>query len=140
MPEPLEVLPASRARLIPPLKTKPIRTVLKWQVLATAAVAAIAGLAVGWNGALSAVLGGFINVAAGFAYALLLGLGLGTVGIPSAGMSLVAMARAEAGKILLIVGGLWLVLSIYRDVVPVAFFSAFMITVVIFSMAFFVRD
>jgi len=140
LPEPLEVLPASRARLIPPLKTKPIRTVLKWQVLATAAVAAIAGLAVGWNGALSAVLGGFINVAAGFAYALLLGLGLGTVGIPSAGMSLVAMARAEAGKILLIVGGLWLVLSIYRDVVPVAFFSAFMITVVIFSMAFFVRD
>lgn len=126
--------------MIPPLKTKPIRTVLRWQVIATTAVAAIAGVAVGWHGALSAVLGGFINVAAGVVYALLLGLGLGTVGIPSAGMSLVAMARAEAGKILLIVGGMWLVLSIYRDVVPAAFFSAFVITVVIFSMAFFVRD
>ncbi len=104
------------------------------------AVAAIAGVAVGRHGALSAMLGGFINVAAGVAYALLLGLGLGTAGIPSAGTSLLAMARAEAGKVLLIVGGLWLVLSIYGEVVPVAFFSAFVITVVIFSMAFFVRD
>lgn len=131
---------ASRARLIPPLKTKPIRTVLRWQVIATVAVAAIAGVGVGRHGALSAMLGGFINVAAGVAYALLLGLGLGTAGIPSAATSLLAMMRAEAGKILLIVGGLWLVLSIYREVVPVAFFSAFVITVVIFSMAFFVRD
>ena len=140
MPEPPEVLPASRARLIPPLKTKPIRTVLRWQLIATVAVAAIAGAAAGWHGALSAVLGGLINVVAGFAYALLLGIGLGAVGIPSAGMSLLAMARAEAGKVLLIIGGLWLVLSIYGDVVPVAFFSAFVITVVVFSMAFFVRD
>ena len=126
--------------MTPPLKTKPIRTVLRWQIIATAAVAVIAGAAAGWNGVLSAALGGLINVAAGAVYALLLGLGLGTVGIPSAGTSLIAMARAEAGKILLIVGGLWLVLSIYREVVPVAFFSAFVITVVIFSMAFFVRD
>jgi ATP synthase protein I len=126
--------------LTPPLKTKPIRTVLRWQVIATAAVAVIAGAAAGWNGVLSAALGGAINVAAGVVYALLLGLGLGTVGIPSAGTSLIAMARAEAGKILLIVGGLWVVLSVYRDVVPVAFFSAFVLTVVIFSMAFFVRD
>jgi ATP synthase protein I len=140
LPEPLEALPASRARLTPPLKTKPIRTVLRWQVIATVAVAAIAGVAVGWHGALSALLGGFINVAAGFAYALLLGLGLGTAGIPSAGTSLLAMVRAEAGKILLIVGGLWLVLSLYAQVVTVAFFSAFVITVVVFSMAFFVRD
>lgn len=140
MPEPLEALPASRARLIPPLKTKPIRTVLRWQLIATVAVAAISGVAVGWHGTLSALLGGLINVAAGFVYALLLGLGLGTVGIPSAGTSLLAMVRAEAGKILLIVGGLWLVLTLYTQVVPMAFFSAFVITVVVFSMAFFVRD
>jgi ATP synthase protein I len=126
--------------LSPPLKTKPIRTVLRWQAIATLAVAAIAGVMAGWHGALSALLGGFINVAAGFVYALLLGLGLGTVGIPSAGTSLLAMVRAEAGKILLIVGGLWLVLSLYTQVVTVAFFSAFVITVVVFSMAFFVRD
>ena len=140
MPEPHEVLSASRARLIPPLKSKPIRTVLRWQLIATAAVAGIAGIVAGWDGALSALLGGFINLAAGVAYAALLGLGLGSVGVRTAGMSLMAMMRAEAGKILLIVGGLWLVLSVYHDVVPVAFFSAFTITVVIFSMAFFVRD
>ena len=140
MPEPLEALPASRARLISPLKTKPIRTVLRWQLIATVAVAAISGVAVGWHGTLSALLGGLINVAAGFVYALLLGLGLGTVGIPSAGTSLLAMVRAEAGKILLIVGGLWLVLTLYTQVVPMAFFAAFVVTVVVFSMAFFVRD
>jgi hypothetical protein len=50
------------------------------------------------------------------------------------------MFRAEAGKILVIVGGLWLSLSTYRDMVPVAFFTAFVITVIVFSMAFFVRD
>lgn len=126
--------------MIPPLKTKPIRTVLRWQLIATAAVAAVAGVWVGWQGALSAALGGLVNVSAGIAYALLLGLGLRVTRGSDVGTSLVAMFRAEAGKLLLIVAQLWLVLSIYKDVVPAAFFSAFVITVVVFSMAFFVRD
>jgi hypothetical protein len=37
-------------------------------------------------------------------------------------------------------GGFWLALSTYRDLVPAAFFTAFVITVIVFSMAFFVRD
>jgi len=102
-------------------------------------MAAVAGLWAGFHGALSAGLGGLVNVTAGVAYALLLGLGI-KAAPTSAAMSLVAMFRAEAVKILLIVGQLWLVLSIYGDIVPVAFFTAFVITVVIFSMAFFVRD
>ena len=126
--------------MTPPLKTKPIRTVLRWQVIATAAVAAVAGIMAGAHGAFSAVLGGFVNVAAGVVYGWLLGLGLGTKAVPDAGSSLVAMFRAEAGKILVIVGGLWLVLSTYQDMVPAAFFTAFVITVIVFSMAFFVRD
>jgi ATP synthase protein I len=133
-------LPASRARLIPPLRTKPIRTVLKWQLIATATAAAIAGTIAGMHGVVSASLGGLINLAAGVVYALLLGLGLGNSEVPSVGTSLVAMFRAEAGKVLLIVVGLWAVLSVYREVVPVAFFSTFVLTVVIFSLAFFVRD
>jgi ATP synthase protein I len=124
--------------LIPPLKTKPLRTVLRGQIIATAVVAAIAGAWVGWHGAVSALLGGFVNVSAGVAYALILGLGVARS--TGAGMSLVAMFRAEAGKILLIVGQLWLVLSLYKDVVPAAFFSAFVLTVVIFTMAILVRD
>ena len=138
MPEPLDASPASRVRLIPPLKTKPIRTVLRWQMIATVVAAAIAGAWVGWHGAVSALLGGFVNVTAGVAYALILGLGVTRT--TGAGMSLVAMFRAEGVKILLIVAQLWLVLSLYKDVVPAAFFSAFALTVVIFSMAIAVRD
>jgi ATP synthase protein I len=126
--------------VISPLKSKPIRTVIRWQLIATAVIAAIAGALAGWNGMLSAVLGGAINVAAGVVYAVLLGLGLGRAEIPGAGTALIAMFRAEAGKILLIVGGLWAVLSLYRDVVAGAFLTAFVLTVVVFSLAFFVRD
>jgi F0F1-type ATP synthase assembly protein I len=126
--------------VISPLKTKPFRTVLRWQVIATAAVAAVAGVLAGGSGAVSAVLGGAINVVAGLVYAGLLGLGLGAKAIPDAGATLGAMFRAEGGKVLVIVGGLWLALSTYRDLVPAAFFTAFVTTVVVFSMAFFVRD
>ena len=77
---------------------------------------------------------------AGVVYALLLGISLGKSEVPTMGTSLRAMFRAEAGKILIIVGGLWLTLSLYREVVTVAFFATFVITVVVFSMAFFVRD
>ena len=126
--------------MTPPLKTKPIRTVLKWQLIVTAAIAAVSGVLAGTGGAISALLGGFVNVVAGVAYGWLLGLGLGAKAVPDAGSSLVAMFRAEGGKILVIVGGLWLALSTYRDLVPAAFFTAFFTTVVVFSMAFFVRD
>ncbi|MEO8303735.1 MAG: ATP synthase subunit I [Betaproteobacteria bacterium] len=126
--------------MISPLKTKPIRTVLQWQLVATGAVAAIAGLWAGEHGFYSAVLGGLVNFLAGVAYAFLLGLGLGAKAVPDTGTSLIAMFRAEAGKVLVIIGGLWLVLSAYKQVVPAAFFAAFAITVIVFSMAFFVRD
>jgi F0F1-type ATP synthase assembly protein I len=136
---PLEA-PNNRARVIAPLKTKPIRTVLLWQLVATLAVAAIAGLWAGAQGAVSAMLGGGVNVAAGVAYAFVGGIGLGSRPVPDVGTSLMAMFRAEAAKILVIVGGLWLALSSYGNLVPAAFFTAFVITVVVFSMAFFVRD
>lgn len=126
--------------MTPPLKTKPIRTVLKWQLIVTAAIAAVSGVLAGTGGAISALLGGFVNVVAGVAYGWLLGLGLGAKAVPDAGSSLVAMFRAEGGKILVIVGGLWLALSTYRDLVPAAFFTAFVTTVIVFSMAFFVRE
>ena len=126
--------------MIAPLKTKPFRTVLKWQVIATAAVATVAGVLTGGNGAISAMLGGVINVAAGLVYGWLLGWGLGAKAVPDAGSALGAMFRAEGGKVLVIVGGLWLALSTYQDVVLGAFFTAFVITVVVFSLAFFVRE
>lgn len=126
--------------MLSPLKTRPIRTVLKWQVIVTAAAAVIAGAMAGVPGAVSALLGGSVNVAAGIAYAFLLGLGLGGVPVPGAGRTLVALFRAEAGKLVVIVVGLWLALTAYADVVPVAVIAAFMATVIVFSMAFFVND
>ena len=38
------------------------------------------------------------------------------------------------------IGSLWLVLSTYKDIVPAAFFTTFVITVMVFSAAIFVRD
>ena len=126
--------------MISPLKTKPIRTVLVWQVVVTTVIAVIAGIWVGGHGALSAMLGGLVNFAAGAVYAFLLGVGLGKTRVPDAGTSLKAMFRAEAGKVLVILGGLWLTLATYVDVVLAAFFATFVLTVVVFSLAIFVRE
>ena len=51
-----------------------------------------------------------------------------------------ALFRAEASKILVIVGQLWLVLATYKEVVPVAFFATFVITVLLFRMALLDRN
>ena len=126
--------------MISPLKTKPLRTVLKWQLVVTAVIAVIAGFWAGQQGMISAVLGGLVNVAAGAVYAFLLGVGQRARAVPDAGSTLIAMLRAEAAKILVIVAGLWIVLSAYKGVVPAAFFTAFVATVIVFSMAFFVRE
>jgi ATP synthase protein I len=126
--------------VISPLKTKPIRTVLLWQVVATLAMAAIAGVWAGGHAAVSALLGGGVNFVAGVVYAFLLGVGLRARPVPDVGTSLFAMLRAEAAKILVILGGLLLALTTYPGLVPAAFFTAFVVTVMVFSMAIFVRD
>jgi F0F1-type ATP synthase assembly protein I len=48
--------------------------------------------------------------------------------------------RAEASKVALIVLQLWLVLTTYKEVVPLFFFATFVITVLLTRMAFLVRD
>jgi len=126
--------------VISPLKSRPFRTVFRWQAIVTAAIAAIAGVWAGWHGALSAVLGGVVNLSAGVVFAVVLQLSLGDGTPRGAGPPLLGMFRAEAAKVVLILGQLWLVLSTYRDIVMVAFFTAFIATVIVFSMAFFVRD
>lgn len=109
---------------------------LVWQASATLVIAAIAGLWVGANGALSAVLGGVINLSAGVVYAFVLAIAPGK----TAGATMVAMFRAEAAKILVIIGQLWLVLATYKDAVLPALLAAFVVTVLLFRVALFVRD
>jgi ATP synthase protein I len=120
----------------PPLSTRQIRNVLKWQAIATAAIAAVAGAAAGMHGALSAVLGGVVNLAACVVYAVVLGWAKPA----TPGGTVAALFRAEACKILVIVLQLWLVLTAYRDVVLTAFFAAFLVTVLLFRMALLVHD
>ena len=49
---------------------KPIRTVLRWQLLATAALTLVAGAWVGTHGALSAALGGAVSIFSGLVSAI----------------------------------------------------------------------
>jgi ATP synthase protein I len=118
------------------LSTRPFRAVLIWQAAATLVIAAIAGLWAGMHGALSAGLGGVINMAAGVVFALVLSIAPGK----TAGATVVAMFRAEAAKILVIIGQLWLVFATYREVVLPALLAAFVVTVLLFRVALFVRD
>ena len=119
-----------------PLSTRPYRAVLLWQTVATLAIAVIAGLWAGVHGALSAVMGGVINLSAGVVYAFVL-----AVAPPkSAGATIAALFRAEAAKILVIVALLWLVLTTYHDAVLPALLSAFIVTVLLFRVALFIRD
>lgn len=116
--------------------TKPIRTVLLWQFAVTAIISVVAALLVGVHGAISAAAGGLVSIVAGMASALVASLGKAR----SAGGVLVGALRAEAVKIGLALVLLWLVLTNYGEVMVAAFLGAFIVTMVIFSMAFFVRD
>jgi F0F1-type ATP synthase assembly protein I len=114
----------------------PIRRVATWQGIAALLIAAIAGWLAGWHGVLSAVLGGVVNIAAGVVFAVLISLDRSA----SAAATVRTMLRAEAAKIAVIVLQLWLILTTYRDVVHAAFFSAFVVTVLVSQAAILVRD
>ena len=90
--------------------SKPVMTVLRWQLAATA-VLALAAAFVASRG-----------------------------DTKSAGGLVVGALRAEGVKVGLIALLLWLVLKTYTEVVVLAFIASFIVTVLIFAMAFFVRD
>jgi len=116
--------------------SKPIRTVLRWQLCATAILTLAAGLIAGVDGALSATLGGLVSVVAG----AVSGAVASKARADSAEGVVVAALAAEGVKVVLIVLLLWLVLMMYKGVVAIAFLGAFIVTVVIFALAFFVRE
>jgi ATP synthase protein I len=116
---------------------RPIRTVLRWQLGVTAAFAVAGWVLAGAEGALSAILGGAVSICAGGASAVVAS-SMGKA--RSAGEVLIGALMAEAVKVGLIVLLLWLVLATYERVVMGAFFGSFFATVLIFGMAFFVRE
>jgi ATP synthase protein I len=110
--------------------------VLGWQVIATAILTVAFGFLWGAHAALSAALGGAVNVVAGCGYAFMVARGKAG----STGEALRAIFRAEAVKIVLILVQLSIVLSNYKDIVHAAFFTSFVITVAVFASAIAVRD
>ena len=115
---------------------RPFRIVFRWQLIATALLTLAAALLWGADGALSAALGGGINLAAGWVY----GWRVAQATAGSAGDTLRTLFRAWAYKVVLIVGLMWVVLTQYEGVVHAAFFVAFAVTVGVFSAAIAVRD
>ena len=118
------------------IESKPLRTVLRWQLYTTAAVALVAGWWAGGQGALSALFGGLISWSAGFLFALL----ISGRKVQTAGEILRTALKAEAGKLALMGCLLWLVLSSYSELVPAAFFAAFVIAVLVSQAAVVVRE
>jgi ATP synthase protein I len=106
-----------------------------WQLLATAAMGAAAAVLSDLASALSAAAGGGVSIIAGLASAV-----VASRSAKSAGEVVVGALGAEALKIGLAVLLSWLVLAnCDRAVVP-AFLGALVVTMLIFAMAFFVRD
>ena len=118
------------------IRSKAIRTVLRWQLMATVAMALVAGLAMGTHGALSAIAGGLISFIAGLGFAAVASMNRAE----DAGGALLAALRAEAVKIGLIVILLWAVLATYKSVVALIFFGSFSVTVALFAAAVFVHE
>jgi ATP synthase protein I len=116
--------------------SRPIRIVLVWQVVVTAAFSLGAACLWGKDGAVSAALGGMVNMTSGWVYGWRVSQG----DARTAADALRTMFRAEGIKVLLIVAQLWLVLSIYKGIVHAAFFAAFVVTVGVFAAAIAVRD
>lgn len=119
-----------------PAPRYPAGRIALWQSLASAAVAVAGGWWAGWHGALSAFLGGAVNVSAGVVFAMLVRLGRPA----TAAATVRTMIRAEAAKITVIVLQLWLILTSYRDVVHGAFIAAFIVTVFVSQAAILIRD
>jgi F0F1-type ATP synthase assembly protein I len=115
---------------------RPIRIVLMWQLAATALMAAAAAVFADMTSALSAAAGGAISIIAGLASALVASLR----NRQSAGGVLAGALRAEAVKLGLALSLVWLVLASYPETAVAVFLGAFIVSMLIFSMAFFVRD
>jgi ATP synthase protein I len=116
--------------------SKPIRTVIRWQVAATALIATIGGVVAGEHGVMSAVLGGLIAVLAGLAATV----SVSSVKARTAAWMVFNALRAEGVRIGLMVLLLWAVFANYRNVEVSALLAAFVVSAVIFPMALFVRD
>ena len=117
-------------------QSKAIRTVFRWQVVATGVMTLVLGLLAGVHGAISAMLGGLVSICAGFAFSVVVSLS----NTDSLAGTLVAAFRAEAVKVTIAAVLLGVVFAVYKQVVAIAFVGSFAVSILLFGMAFFVRE
>ena len=115
---------------------RPILIVLLWQLAVTAAITLAAALVANVESAVSAAAGGAVSMSAGLASAAVASLS----NAKSAGGVLAGALRAEAIKLGVALLLLWLVLTNYRELMVGMFIGTFIVTMLVFSMAFFVRE
>lgn len=118
------------------IQFRAIRIVLRWQLMATAALTLASAIPWGMSGALSAALGGLTNIVAGWAYGCVATLGRKS----NAAQTLRTMFRAESVKVLVILAGLWSAFTHYPRLNHAAFLGTFLVTVVMFAAAIAVRE
>ncbi len=120
---------------------RPLRIVMGWQLVLTSLLAIVCAWLAGAHGAISAVLGGVVAMAGGLAFAWLASSQQKRSLSPEmAWDGLTQIFKAEAAKVGVIIVLLWLVLATYKDVVVVGFIGTFILAVIIFSMAIFLRN
>lgn len=114
---------------------KPILTVIRWQAVTTVLLSGLAAFAFGFHWALSTALGGLVSICGAFVFLVI--ASRAHPRSPEAG--LYVALKAQAAKIGSMLALLLAILFIYKSVVVLALIATFLITVIIFSLALFVR-
>ena len=118
------------------IKNRPLKIVLRVQLLITLVVAAAVGIFLGAQSAISAALGGGVSVITSAAFAIIVSHHKGY----TAGETVRTALRAESVKIILTVSLLWIVFRFYENLNALAFIGTFILTVLAYSMALLVSD
>ncbi|MER2513823.1 MAG: ATP synthase subunit I [Nitrosomonas ureae] len=118
------------------IKSRSLKVVLLVQLLVTFALVIVFLLALGKHGAISAMLGGGVSVISSAVFALIVSRHQGY----TASDAIRTALRAEAVKIILIVGLLWMVFKFYASVNALVFIGTFILMVLVSSMVLFVAD
>lgn len=115
---------------------RPLRVAVGWQLGLTIALIAVFAVVAGVHGAVSAALGGAICTAP-----FVLAGWLATRRLADSTVSMLTSALwAEMIRVVLIVLLLAATLYFYRDLNAAAFFASFIASIVVLSLAVFVRD
>ncbi|MBX3617200.1 ATP synthase subunit I [Nitrosomonas sp.] len=118
------------------IKSRPLKIVLRIQLLTTLAAATVFWLLMDMHSAISALFGGTVNVIASAVYAVMVSQHSGF----TAGAALRTALRAEAVKIILTIGLLWMVFKYYENVNAFVFIGTFILVVLVYSLALLVAD